>query len=220
MHQSDRQVTALYLYDDVLYFGEGDWGTQNGSLWRATSGGIDPVLMAYGFAPPAEIAWVDGWIYWVDGQLRRLPPDTKIEGVDYVIEHMEVTQGVQDGPNSIPLVATKPTFVRVYARELEGYSLDDVRARLYGFRDGAPLPGSPLQPFQNTHLNLKTTLPLREEPEDTFVFLLPISWTFIGNFQLQAEVNPNNQVFEYNFNNNLYPASPATFKATGGERAV
>ena len=214
VHQSDRQVTALYLHNDVLYFAEGDWGTQNGSLWRATSGGIDPVLMAYGFAPPTDIAWVGGWIYWVDSHLRRLPPDTKIEGVDYVIEQMEVTQGVQNGANSIPLVATKPTFVRVYARELQGTSADSVRARLHGFRNGAPLPGSPLQPFQNSNLDLDPALPLREEPEGTFVFLLPISWTSAGQFQLQAEVNPNNQVFEYDFDNNRYPQNPATFKAS------
>ena len=212
LYETDRPVTALHLHDDVLYFGTGTTGTTSGSLWRIQPNGNNPTLMSYGFPPPRDILWAENFIYWVDGKFRRLPPDAVSDVVDYRIERIEVTQGVQDGSHTVPLIINKPTMVRVYSRELVGTSADQVTAKLYGYSDGVALPGSPLSPVLNSELDLEPTLPTRVETTKTYVFSLPQSWIEQFNLDLQAEVNPNQQLFETDFNNNLYPKMPEPFE--------
>ncbi len=86
---------------------------------------------------------------------------------------LEVTQGVQQPLNPVTLIAERPTFVR--------YTLTDeiahtgVNASLSGYRDGSPLPGSPLSALNNP----RTLEPIanRTDWNDTFNFELPASWT-------------------------------------------
>ncbi len=58
---------------------------------------------------------------------------------------LEVTQGLQDPDNTIPVVTTRDTLVRAY---LATYGAAPVRAtaRLHVTRNGAPIPGSPFTP--------------------------------------------------------------------------
>jgi hypothetical protein len=87
--------------------------------------------------------------------------------------NLEVTQGVQQPLNPVTLIAERPTFVR--------YTLTDeiahtgVNASLSGYRDGSPLPGSPLSAMNNP----RTLEPIanRADLNDTFNFELPASWT-------------------------------------------
>lgn len=68
---------------------------------------------------------------------------TAFLGPDLTLRALEVTQVIQDWNNSIPLIADKTTMVRAFLR---GPTSTPVTARLWGYRNGAPLPESPLTP--------------------------------------------------------------------------
>jgi len=85
---------------------------------------------------------------------------------------LEVTQAVQQPDNSVPLIANRTTFVRLTLTSTIAHT--DVSAWLYGTRDGAPLPGSPIVALNNPR-TLKTTVD-RSVLSDTFNFQLPSSW--------------------------------------------
>src|SRR5262245_58576247 len=67
--------------------------------------------------------------------------------VDVEIGHFEITQGLQNKANSVPLVAGRPTVVRIFPRVVgSGGPVAGVSGRLHAFRDGTELPGSPIAP--------------------------------------------------------------------------
>lgn len=133
--------------------------------------------------------------------------------VDIVPWAMEVTQAVRgtldvQPPGSrrlddFPLVQNKRTVVRGYATQQFPLGIPgdvrvrplEVAARLYGFRDGATLAGSPLTP-ENGTVELMGYSPgdegeaaLRPRAGSTFNFVLPNTWT-TGDVTLRFEVNP------------------------------
>ena len=87
--------------------------------------------------------------------------------------NLEITQGIQEPANAVALVADRPTFVRYTVTSTTPY--DDVHAYLYGFRDGFPLPGSPIEAVNNPR-SLKPSAN-RDVLGDTFNFFLPQDWT-------------------------------------------
>lgn len=133
------------------------------------------------------------------------------DSVDVVPWSMEVTQAVR-GPlevqaagstvvDDFPLVTNKRTVVRGYAVQQfpDGPRITPqdlaVPGLLYGTRDGASLPGSPLVP-EFTLPKISTLTPGPEAEADarpalhrTHDFLLPESWTN-GEVTLTYEVNP------------------------------
>jgi hypothetical protein len=119
---------------------------------------------------------------------------------DLELTQIEVTQGLQNLNNELPLIANKPTFVQVYGRQLVVFaSLEPQRQAkvlLYGKNAaGDSLPGSPLQPLyrslQNATLNRDN--PRRFSLLIPTLFQLPPAWTRVENLKLTAviESEPN-----------------------------
>ncbi len=102
------------------------------------------------------------------------------------IEALEITQGIQDLRNSMPLVAERRTYVRVYVRS-DPASMTDVSAQLGVWRGSiqngvylgtlSPINGPIIaQPDGGNRLNL----------DDSLYFLLPSAWTTEGTLTLKA----------------------------------
>lgn len=123
---------------------------------------------------------------------------------DLSISSIEVTQAVQGSLNHVQLVNGRPTTVRVYARVNLASPLANVRVALYGTRDGAPLPGSPLISEPKYAQPLTTTLTtLRLDINKSFNFSLPAEWLG-GQVNLEARVDVSNNYFESNESNNSF----------------
>ena len=60
-------------------------------------------------------------------------------GNDITLQAIEVTQGLQNLDNDFPLLANRPTWVRVHGHTEPGTSLGGVRAAVLGVRDGVEL---------------------------------------------------------------------------------
>jgi hypothetical protein len=111
-----------------------------------------------------------------------LPP------LDISATGIEVTQGIQDLANSVPLIAGKSTVVRVYANTTS--PVLSTTARLYAYNSANQLLGElvPGNPGMNTGIPVN---PQRKNVEEGFYFYLPNSWTTLpGPLKLTAVVNP------------------------------
>src|SRR5262245_47814115 len=66
------------------------------------------------------------------------------------IAKIEITQGLQNGGNNIPLVRGKPTVVRVFPQintsDNSAAAVAGVTATLHATRNDVELPGSPISP--------------------------------------------------------------------------
>jgi hypothetical protein len=106
------------------------------------------------------------------------------------ISHIEVTQATQDANNSVPLIAGKPTLVRVYVSCPPGGEVPaGATVALRGYGSSGELPGSPLAPFGG-YLRTACRESLAQQRADlrkTFNFALPNEWTQ-GTITLRAEV--------------------------------
>jgi hypothetical protein len=142
----------------------------------------------------------------VDFRFRVLFTDLEIQG-------WEVTQAIQSLENDVPLVANKPTYVRVYARQIQGPNALEVDAYLYGFRGATPLPGSPLRALYPVRSLVNRGFD-RDARDDGWLFKVPESWTRAGTIALQAKVNPRKEYTEQNqTNNDLVGSFTFTHKA-------
>ena len=105
------------------------------------------------------------------------------------ISHIEVTQATQDGDNSVPLIAGKPTFVRVYVDCGEGCSLlQNITGVLRGYGPSGELLGSPSSPVNRSITAFhERWLDQRDFITKTLNFTLPPKWT-TGQVTLTAEV--------------------------------
>ncbi len=149
---------------------------------------------------------------------------------DLRITRVEVTQGIQDTTNSVPLVEGKPTWVRVYIDDpgmpsaVANTNVPNVVVVLYGLAaNGAPLPGSPLGPACLDPAAgctiFRTIRGLESKPgesESTVNFYLPPSW-LEDEITLLAEVNPpilpgnTRAMVETAYGNNLSPSQSHEF---------
>jgi hypothetical protein len=130
----------------------------------------------------------------VEFRFRVLFTDLEVRG-------WEVTQGIQSLENGVPLVANKPTYVRVYARQLQGPTVLEVDAYLYGFQGASPLPGSPLRALYPVRSLVNRGFD-RGTRDDGWLFQVPESWTNTGTIALQARVNPRREYTEQDQTNN------------------
>ncbi len=105
---------------------------------------------------------------------------------DLMIDHIEAVQVVQDANNTVPLIAGKPTVVRVFPKIAAGIPVvTGVTAELTGTVRGAPLPGSPLRPF-NGPVTARSS-PSRGNADDSLNFSLPVSWIQDPAVSIRAE---------------------------------
>ncbi|MGD2146785.1 MAG: DNRLRE domain-containing protein, partial [Anaerolineae bacterium] len=135
-------------------------------------------------------------------QPYRLEVD--LEGLlrDFSADAWEVTQAVQNLGNTVPLVAKKPTYVRVYGQLLEGQDANAVECRLKGTRGGAALPGSPLFSVNGTQSLSKGQTYSRADEDDGWLFKLPSSWITAGTTRLTAEIDWRRTYLETKLANN------------------
>ncbi|MEM7800616.1 MAG: hypothetical protein AAF633_15590, partial [Chloroflexota bacterium] len=128
-----------------------------------------------------------------NGALKKIPADA--DALTRTVEAVawEITQGVQNLENTVPWIADKPTFVRLYAEQSDGNITVGVEAWLEGSRDGVPLPGSPLSPLNGVQ-RLETGSSFSRDPnpgsENAYLFKLPGSWDNAGEIELRAVVDP------------------------------
>lgn len=147
-------------------------------------------------------------LFWFNGQgIFILPTDAAPVTFDLLGNfNLEVVQALQNPAHDIPLVAGKETYVRAYGRigtSSAGLTRVTLRpvVQLFGTRDGAPLPESPLSPL--TNLPLSSDLIDRTNLDNDFLFRLPPSWTQ-GTVTLRAEINPRRagSLIETDYTNN------------------
>lgn len=127
-------------------------------------------------------------------------PTAPMQPVDLAIANMEITQGIQNFANDVPLVQDKTTYVRVYPKV--DTADRRVGARLRGFRAGAELPGSPLRPLYPL-TTVHTGGAKRETLNDSFNFWIPPAWCS-GLVSFQAEINSGGAIPETDTSNNIF----------------
>ncbi|MCB0037549.1 MAG: tandem-95 repeat protein, partial [Anaerolineales bacterium] len=126
-------------------------------------------------------------------------------GADLRIVNVEYTQAIQNDSNSVPLIAERPLLVRIeVGLGADGQPLDGVTAELHAYRNGQPLPGSPLRP-------LNAPITAQPNPDDTsstdlLHFHLPTAW-LVDTVQLYIELDPDNTITESDESNNRFPAN-------------
>jgi hypothetical protein len=124
---------------------------------------------------------------------------------DLSIAGVEVTQAIQDTSNSVPLVANRPTMLRVYARASGTPAVDDVYLSVNASRNGAPLNDSPLQlgPWAVFSQSTRGVLAA------SFNAALPAAW-LSGQVNLEIKLDVTQAVMEADETNNV-TALQATF---------
>ncbi|MBC8075936.1 MAG: hypothetical protein H7Y32_07675, partial [Chloroflexales bacterium] len=143
---------------------------------------------------PGAVAVADGWVYFdTTNGLSRLRADAPPISSNLAADSIEVTQGIQNLNNDVPLVADKPTYVRLYGRKLNGPNTYSVGAVLYGTQNnGVPLPGSPLRPINGGQdVTANNAAPNRAATQGSWLFQLPESWAGLGTIKLRALIDPN-----------------------------
>jgi hypothetical protein len=154
-----------------------------------------------------QIAVADGWVYFkTSNGISRIRADAPPIAWDLAVDGMEVTQAIQSPANDVPLVANKPTFVRLYGRKLSGPNVFAVEARLYGrTAAGTALPGSPLAPINGTQgFTADNTPSNRTDPNAGWLFQLPEEWTRAGEILLTPRIDPRGVWNDPNRANNTW----------------
>jgi hypothetical protein len=105
---------------------------------------------------------------------------------DLVVEHLEVTQAIQDLHNSVRLVAGKKTFVRFHVHSDSGEHTATAILRVWR-DDGTETDLLPID--SGGYVTIRPN-PYRMYLEHSFLFELPTDYTEAGTTYLEATVNP------------------------------
>lgn len=159
----------------------------------------------YSFAPVRS-----GFTFAPASRTVTVPPDSRDQNfilqVDLALTDIEVTQGIQNLANDVPLVAEKSTYVRVYGSATP--ITTKINALLYGSRNGVDLPGSPLRAIRgDIVLNGQNSAANRARLESGWLFSLPYFWTDAGAIQLRVVVDPQQVYKDPNTSNNSLAAT-------------
>lgn len=127
---------------------------------------------------------------------------TATQVADLTVKRIEVFQATQDENNTIPLVQDKITVARVYVDigDVDYKRMSGISAEITGYRGGAVLPGSPIQPW-NPRSFVATDPISRTNSHGALNFTLPDSW-LNGTVSLVARVDPRDAILETNEDNN------------------
>jgi len=116
---------------------------------------------------------------------------------DLAISSLEITQAVQTADNSVPLVAGRPTVIRVYPHTNTIEPVNNVTIVISATRSGVALAGSPLTVGPTSVL----TNPGRSDINSSFNARLPSDW-LSGAVTLQVAIDPANSIEEKDESNN------------------
>ncbi len=103
---------------------------------------------------------------------------------DLEVTHIEITQGMQDLDNDMPLVANRMTFLRVYVKT-DGADYPNVKLLVQGTRAGQPIG---VLTADNQPITAHGDGGDRVNVNDSFYVQLPQSWTDPGALFLKAFV--------------------------------
>jgi len=186
-------VGRVVCHDGQLFWLERHVGPVHWLRRRPLTGGsVDNIDELYFPHMDYLTVTATGVIYADDNGIYRIEHDASPVEKDLALDAWEVTQGIQNLHNDVPLVAGKTTYVRVYGSLAGGTRpANGVEVSLSGSRGGASLSGSPLsalEPFQS--LSVGTTWDRASFRRDGWLFLLPESWTQAGYVTLRAQINP------------------------------
>jgi hypothetical protein len=171
-------------------------GLNVGRLRRMSVNGgtfVDIALNLYYFPGSVYLDAYNVYFPSVDNSttdILKLPLNATALVRDLSADSFEVTQGIQNLANDVPLVADKTTYVRAYATELSGPAALDADAYLYGTVNNAPLPGSPLHSINGRRSIAVGVSYDRAQLNSGWLFQLPASWTQAGNVTLRLVVDP------------------------------
>ncbi|MCB0185523.1 MAG: hypothetical protein KDE31_14745, partial [Caldilineaceae bacterium] len=109
--------------------------------------------------------------------------------LNYVLSAVEITQGIQDLQNSVPLVRGKPAWVRAHVYRASGNSSPLVSAQLWRIVNGART-GNAVYPSNPGGKLAPAVSPSRDQLQDAFYFPVPADWLNGTTLQVEVEVNP------------------------------
>lgn len=127
------------------------------------------------------------------------PTVTPTPSVDFSITAIEITQGIQDLSNSVPLVANKRTYARGHVRSNTG-SHNNVLGRFTIWRGGTSY-GPYVADNPGGRITVRST-PDRGQVNDSFFFEIPASLLGAGSISVCLDLNPDHLVSEFNYGNN------------------
>jgi Metallo-peptidase family M12B Reprolysin-like len=177
---SGTSIDPQFTYDVLIFPGELEGDAQGKVFTKNTQ------FVGIGY-PPLTVQW--------DVTVRVL------DGRDLTVDRLEVTQALQDGANTLPLIQGRRTVVRAYL----GIGQDPVpvpfvTGKLSGYV-GSTLLGS-VPAFNPGGRIVAPVDPDWQQIDHTLNFELPYAWTLQPTLRLEVEVNPDHSVAELNYNNN------------------
>jgi hypothetical protein len=143
-------------------------------------------------------SYVNGPEYRIDRLRRSAAPIVR----DLHAKWLEVTQRVQNKANQAMLFENQPTYVQFYGGLLTGPNAAGVTAKLFGTRNGQPLPGSPLRPENGLQSYNANPNDYRGYVNASYLFRLPSSWDNAGAISLRAVIDPEGVYPDTNTGNN------------------
>ena len=148
------------------------------------------------------------YLFWLEnGVLQRMPEDASaLPDINLVADSLEVTQGIQNTSNGVPLIQNRDTYARFYVHS-SGAAVPGVTAYLYRTNSGGAILDGPVAATAPLLTVLPT--PHRNNLNDSFLFQLPWNWLTGGTLYLRAVLNPNQYPLEPNYADNV-----VTFSAT------
>jgi hypothetical protein len=206
--RSSAHAVLEFVADDAnLYYQDLTTASTGPLLRKSLTSGAAPVEIATLLYPATHMVLSDRHVIWRKNNttISRLPINAGAVTRDLQANGLEVVQLIQNTSNENPLVMGKPTFARFWAHIASSSTGETSlnfwpEAYLYGEKNGVPLPGSPLTPFQSPALG--SGLIFRDVLEQGFMFRLPDAWTRQGAITLRGVVNPTRVVSETSYANN------------------
>jgi len=156
---------------------------------------------------------LSGWTFIPRTRTVALPPNTTgqdFEGMltpDLTVDHIDVAQVLLS--DAVPLVAEKPTMVRIYVGVSDADSVPGVTARLH-VQDAQGQAHTLDRTYDGKPITAKEN-PNPHDLKDTLNFLPPVNW-LAGDVTIWAEVDPANQIEESDESNNVGDAVHQLFE--------
>ncbi|RLT43494.1 MAG: hypothetical protein DWI57_04260 [Chloroflexi bacterium] len=110
--------------------------------------------------------------------------------LNYTVYGIEVTQGIQDLSNTVPLIRGKTAWVRAYVRRAAGESSLPISAQMRLVVNGQAT-GSYIYPSNPGGKIAPPGSPNRGQLNDAFYFLVPSDWLNASTMQVEVTVNPS-----------------------------